>query len=227
MTSILLPLTRSFAQLGDPAFFGVLWRSVLLSALLFLALGAGAVWSVHQAVALGGSLGWIAGALGSVAAAILTLWLFLPIAAVIGTFYSDRIAGAVERHWYPGLPPARPAPLAQQAWDSLAVGLRVLVVNILTFPLGLIFPGVGFVLGWAMSAWVMGRLMFGAVALRRMSRANAQALHAHSWFPVLVMGGLMAAAAYVPLLNLLIPILGAAAMAHIVCLSLIVPPPGR
>ena len=103
----------------------------------------------------------------------------------------------------------------------------MLLVNILTLPLGLFLPGLGLVLGWAISAWVMGRLMFGPVALRRLSRPEARAMHAALWFPVLVMGGLMAAAAYIPLLNLLIPVLGTASMVHIVSLALTRYPAGR
>ena len=33
MTQLLLPLVRALSQLTDPAFFGVVWRSVLLNQL--------------------------------------------------------------------------------------------------------------------------------------------------------------------------------------------------
>ena len=220
MIFIVLPFTRALAQLRDPVFFGVVWRSVLWSVLLFAAILVGAIWSVHHLLALHGYWAWLVDALGSIASAVLAMWLFLPVAATIGSLYFERIARAVERVYYPGLPPPHAAPVTQQIRDSLAVGLRVLGLNVVALILTLFIPVLGLPLGWAVASWAMGRGLFFAAAMRRMARPDAEALYRHVRPGALAQGGIMAAAAYFPVLNLLIPVVGTAAMVHVLDLAL-------
>jgi CysZ protein len=220
MTSLLLPLSRALAQLTDPALLGVVWRSVLFSALFFVVILMGTLAAVHHFVAAGGVVAWALDALGSIAAAVLAMWLFLPVAAIIGTLYFERIARAVERVYYPSLPPAQPAPLLDQLRASLGVGLRVLGLNVLALLLTLLLPGIGFPIGWAVASWAMGRGLFVAVAMRRLNRSDTEALYRMVRPVALVQGAAMAAAAYFPLLNLLIPVVGIAAMVHVLDLAL-------
>lgn len=223
MTSLLLPLSRALSQLADPAFVGVVWRSVLFSALFFVVILAGTIGAVHHFVAAGGIVAWALDALGSIAAAVLAMWLFLPAAAIIGTLYFERIARAVERVYYPTLPPAEAAPLMDQLGVSLGVGLRVLGLNVLALLLTLLLPGVGLPIGWAIASWAMGRGLFMAVAMRRLNRQDTEALYRSVRPVALVQGAAMAAAAYFPLLNLLIPVVGTAAMVHVLDLALTSP----
>ena len=81
---VFLPVARAIGQLDDPAFTGVLLRSVAWSIACFAALHVGAIWIIHRALALHGWLAWGAEVLGSVAASLLALWLFLPVATAIG-----------------------------------------------------------------------------------------------------------------------------------------------
>src|SRR4051794_32451655 len=103
MSRILTPVFLAIGQLDDPAFRGVALRSLAWSLACFIALYAGSIWAVHRLLAFHGWLAWTADVLGSVGAALLAFWLFLPIAAGIGTLYCDRIASAVERRFYPWL----------------------------------------------------------------------------------------------------------------------------
>jgi uncharacterized protein involved in cysteine biosynthesis len=215
MASLLLPMSRALAQLTDPALLRVIWRSVLFSAAFFAVILAAAISAVHHYIAAGGMLTWALDALGSISAALLAMWLFLPFAAIIGMLYFEQIARAVERRYYPLLPPPRSAPVLEQLHASVSVGLRVLGLNLLALVLTLFLPGVGLPIGWAIAAWAMGRGLFLAVAMRRMNRSDAEALYRAARPAALVQGGAMAAAAYVPLLNLLIPVVGTAAMVHV------------
>ncbi len=209
------PLVRALGQLNDRVFLGVLVRSLAFSGLVFLALHALAVWIVHGMLELSGWWAWIADILGSVAASALAMWLFLPLAAVIGTLFMDRIARAVEARWYPNLPPAVGAPLAAQLWDGLMLGLRILLLNLVALLFVLLLPGVGLLLGWAIAAYGMGRGLFVAVAMRRMPRVAAEQVYRRGRWVVLAQGAAMALAGTVPLLNLLIPLIGTAAMVHV------------
>ncbi len=136
-----LPITRAFSQLDDPGFTGVLLRSIAWSIACFAALHVGAIWIIHRVLELHGWLAWGADVLGSVAASLLAFWLFLPVAAAIGTMYFDRIAISVERRFYPWLPPPDGASFLEQAWDGIAVASRVLALNIVALLLAFLLPG--------------------------------------------------------------------------------------
>ncbi|MGA9015336.1 MAG: EI24 domain-containing protein [Acetobacteraceae bacterium] len=215
MTTLLSPLARALGQLDDPVFLGVLLRSLLWAAVCFIALHAAAIWAVHHLLDLQGSLGWAADIAGGVGASLLALWLFLPVAVIIGTLYIDRIARAVERRHYTELPPARGAPIASQLWDAISIAARILLLNVLALVAALVLPGVGLILAWLIGGYAIGRGLFAAVAMRRMPRPAAEALYRRARPAVLAQGCMLALAGYVPILNLLIPVVGTAAMVHV------------
>ena len=209
------PLLRALAQLDDPALLGVLLQSLLLSGACFALLLGGSAWWVHGALAGHGAWAWLGSVAGAALAGLLGLWLFLPLAVVIAALLMDRVAAAVERRWYPGLPPPRGAALAVQAWDGLCVAACLLPLNLLALLLALLLPGPGWVLGWAITAWSLGRGLFVAVAMRRMGRAQAQAAYRARRGRVLLQGLGLALVGSVPGLNLLVPVVGTAAMVHL------------
>lgn len=217
--SLVSPALKAVAQLDDPTFTRVLLRSLGWAIVGFAALVAVIVWAAQ---ALVGSidpshdwLRWLAAILSGAGAAAFALYLFLPVAALIATLFVNSVADAVEHRYYPHLPPARPAPIAEQAWDGVALGLRILALEALGLVLFFVLPGVGGVIGWAIAAWSIGRGLFVAVAMRRMDRPSAILLYQGLRFPVLVQGGLVAAGSLIPLANLLMPVLGVAALVHV------------
>lgn len=215
MNPIFSPLSRAFRQLNDRVFVGVLVQSLALSGLSFLALHGLTIGVVHGMLALHGWLAWLADILGSVAASFLALWLFLPLAAVIASLFIDRIAIAVERRWYPNLPPAAGASAMAQIWQGLALGLGILLLNLVALLFVVFLPGLGLLIGWAVTAYGLGRGLFMTIAMRRMPRRDAEAVYRRGRWPILAQGGAMALAGTVPLLNLLIPVIGTAAMVHV------------
>jgi CysZ protein len=213
---LLGPLLRALVQMDDPVFLGVVWRSVVWTLLGFVGLAAVIVWGGHAALAGHPWLAWLAGAAGGIGAALIALYLFLPLAGLVALLFANRVAAAVERQFYPGLPLAHPAPITQQIWDGVALGLRVLGWQVLTLVL-LVTPlaPVAVPAGWLVSAWSVGRGVFMAVAMRRMDRPRAAIAYRRLRLPVLAQGGLMALGSVVPVLNLLVPVLGTAAMVHL------------
>jgi uncharacterized protein involved in cysteine biosynthesis len=212
------PPLRALAQLDDPVFLGVVWRGVAWAVAAFAGLAVLLAWGAERLLASSAAwLGWLGGGLAGAAAALLAVYLFLPLATVIAALYADRIAASVERRFYPGLPPPRPAPLAEQIWDGVALGLRVLLWQVAALLLALIPPltPIAVPLGWFVSAWAVGRGLFVTVAMRRMDRMHAAALY-HGLRPaVLAQGALIVLAGLVPVLNLFVPVLGTAAMVHV------------
>lgn len=175
----------------------------------------GTVWVVHRVLALQGWQAWAADVLGSVGASFLALWLFLPLAAGIATLFIERVARAVERRHYPQLPPAPGASLRAQIADALALMWRILLLSLLALVLAVLLPGIGLLLAWAIGAYAIGRGLFMTVALRRFDRAMAERMYAANRPAILVQGAAMALAGYLPGVNLLIPVLGTAAMVHV------------
>jgi len=218
---LLAPLTRAIGQLDDPVLLGVLVRSLLWAAACFIALHFATIWAVHQLLDLHGWLGWAADVAGGIGASLLALWLFLPVAVLISTLYVDRIAAAVERRHYPSLPPARGAPLVAQLWDGISIAMRILLLNILALIAALILPGIGLILAWIIGGYAIGRGLFAAVAMRRMPRHAAAMLYRRTRPMVITHGCILALAGYVPLLNLLIPVIGTAVMVHVLDQALV------
>lgn len=227
MASVLAPTLRALAQLDDPVFIGGLWRSLVLSLLAFAALLAASAWGVAALAGQDGWLGWVAGLAGGLVAAAAAVWFFVPVAVLIATLYLDRVAAAVDRRFYPALPAPAGAPLTVQAWDALALGLQILALQALTLILAVLLPGLGLVLGWAITGWAIGRGLFVAVAMRRMSRDAALATYRRHRWPVLAQGGLLALAGTIPPLNLLVPVIAVAALTHVLNHQASPPPASR
>jgi CysZ protein len=217
---MLLPITRAVGQLDDVAFRGVLVRSLGWSLACVVALHVATIWTIDRFLDSTGWLGWAADILGFVGASLLAFWLFLPVAAGIGTLYVDSIAAAVERRFYPWLQIPQSASIGEQTWDGVAVAMRVLGLNLAALVLALVIPGLGLVLGWGITAFAIGRGLFVAVAMRRMSLGEAVTLYRSQRLVVFVQGAILAVLTYIPLLNLFIPIIGIAAMVHVVDMTL-------
>ncbi len=210
------PIIRAIEQLSDPELAAVLWRSLLLSAVCFLALIILSVWGLHHLLAVHGLIAWLAGVLGGLLAAISALWLYLPVVFVIAGLFMEPVCLAVERSWYSTLPPPAGAGIAAQSWDGLMLGLRVLGLNLISLLLALFIPGIGLALGWAITAWAMGRGLFVSVAMRRMSRAEAEARYREQRASVLIQGAALTLVGSIPVANLLLPVIGPATMVHVV-----------
>ena len=209
------PLALALSQMVDPVFQGVVLRALLLSALVFVGLFVGAVWVLGQWTPGPFWAGWLAGALGGILSGLLALWLFVPAAVLISTLYLDRIAAAVERRFYPRLPPAAGASIALQSWDGVLLGLQLIPLQLLTLVLTIIVPGLGLVAGLLITGWAIGRGLFVAVAMRRMLRPQALLAYQSQRAAVLLPGVALAALGLVPFVNLLVPVVGIAAMVHV------------
>lgn len=212
--SVLTPIARAFAQLGDPALLGVLARSLLWTVLAFALLAWGVAAAAQSWLGLHG---WAAALLGGIGSVLASWYLFLPVVAVVASLFIDRVAEAVERAFYPGLPPATPASLATQAWDGLVLGAQVLALQLAGLVLAVlpVAPGLSLVVGWGVAAWTIGRGLFVTVAMRRMPRAQALALYRSVRAAVLAQGLLIALGSLAPLFNLAVPVLGVAVMVHL------------
>ncbi len=163
-----------------------------------------------------GALGWIATTFGGALATFAALWLFVPMAVVIAGIFLDPVCRAVERRWYPWLPPPAGASFLSSNMAGLAIALKVAAFTLLSLLLSIFVPVAGHVVGWLLTAWALGRGLFASVAMRRMSRGDADRLYYRERTAVVVQGAVLALAGAIPFVNLLLPVLGPAAMVHLI-----------
>lgn len=225
MTGVLSAFARAFGQLGDRRVIGALLKSAALTVAIALAIGAmlwgltGAAldaWLVpHLPDDYGGTVREIVAA----SAALIGGWLLLRIVALaVLQFFADEVVRAVEARHYPAAAAAaRDIPFAEEARSALAGGLRAALVNLIALPLALLLlvTGIGTaLLFWAVNGWLLGRELTDMVWLRhRTFKDAAPPLTALTRF---ALGGIVAAMLLVPFVNLLAPVIGAAAATHLV-----------
>ena len=206
----------AFAQIFSPPLRKIMWKSLLLTAAVLLALAlcldrlAALIMPVGPAW-----LSWllsIAVALGLLAGAI---FLAPPAASLIAGFYLDEVAATVEREIDPTSAPGVPPPAAA----TLAMGLRFaalsLTVNVAVVVLTLL-AGLGFVAFFVLNGYLLGREYFLLIAMRHVPRMAAEELRRRNWGAVYLAGLIISGFVAVPVLNLLTPLFAAAFMTRLV-----------
>lgn len=221
---IIAAFFRSLAQMGDGRFLRVLALGVGLTLLLFMAIGAAFIWGIGVFVPDQITLPWIGtitwvnniASLGGVVMMILlSLFLMVPTASAFTGIFLDRVADAVEARHYPDLPQAQPVPLSDALRDSLSFLGVMIVANLLALVLYLLFAPFAPLIFWGLNGYLLGREYFMMVAIRRLGRAEAGRMRARHWLTLWIAGFLMAWPLSIPVVNLLIPVLGAATFTHI------------
>jgi uncharacterized protein involved in cysteine biosynthesis len=221
---ILAAFGKALGQIGDQRFRRVIWLGLILAvALLFAAYAAfllvlqtftpdmvdvpviGPVTGLHQL------FGWASLflMLG------LSVFLMVPVAGVFSGLFLEDVAAAVEDRHYPTLAPALPMPKATALIESLnllglIVALNVAGLVLLPFVGPLYIP-----LFWVLNGWLLGREYFTLAALRRLPRDEAKAMRKRYRGRIWLAGTMMAVPLSLPLVNLVVPVLGAATFTHL------------
>ena len=224
MTDLPRAFALSLGQLSDPAILRVLGKSLLATLAIFALLGV-LVWQglsapLHAYIADRSYAADYQAMAGVIAIALTVIggWLLFRIVALaVIQFFADDIVRAVEAQHYPAAAAAPNLPFAETFAASAKGLVRAVAVNavVLPFALILLVTGVGTaLLFWAANAWLLGRELTEMVWLRHRSGSDAR-------LPVggatrFALGGIVAALLIVPFVNLLAPVLGAAAATHLV-----------
>lgn len=215
---------KAIAQLPDARFRSVLWRGIGLTIALLVAIYAGLLWliewltqepitlpGVGEVTWIGDLLGW--GSLGLVI--VMSIFLMVPVASAITSLFLDEVAQAVEDKHFPSLPDVPHVSF----WDGLRDTVNFLGVliaaNIFAFILYAIFPFAAIFIFYALNGYLLGREYFQLAAMRRIGRAAAKELRKRHSATIWLAGCLMAIPLTFPLVNLIIPILGAATFTHL------------
>ena len=224
---ILTDFLKALAQLPDRRFRRVLWLGIALTLALLVAAYALVLWLI-QATAGGpislpvvGEVTWIGDLLswGSLfVMLVLSVFLMVPVASAITSLFLDDVAAAVEAEHYPDLPPVGRVPLWDGVRDTVNFLGVLIAANILALILAVTFafvPFAPFAIFYGVNGYLLGREYFTLAAMRRVGRTEARALRRRHRGEVWLAGCLMAVPLTVPLVNLVIPILGAATFTHL------------
>ncbi|MFN3209422.1 MAG: EI24 domain-containing protein [Roseovarius sp.] len=215
---------KALGQLGDPRFRRVFWLGVLLSFLLLIAVTAAFLmfiqWSTGDTSTLPviGEVRWLDDLLGwsgFFLMLLLSVFLMVPVASAITSMFLDTVAQAVEDRHYPSLPAVPPVPFFDGVKDSVNFLGVIIAANLLAIIPYVFFPPAAPFIFWAMNGYLLGMEYFQLAAMRRVGRANARVLRKQHRGTIWLAGTLMALPLSLPLVNLVIPILGAATFTHI------------
>lgn len=208
--------SKAFGQLSDPRIRQVLWLSmggamavyVLLAILLWLILSG---FTVTDTAWLETLIDWVSG----VGVLLLALLLFPGVVSLVLGFLLEDVAQAVEDRHYPDLPRARAQPLGE---TLLATGRFVAVtvfLNLAALPLYLILTPLAPFVFFGLNGYLLSREYFELVAVRRLDVRAVDALRKASLKRLWPAGAVLAVLLTVPVVNLVAPILGTAAMVHL------------
>lgn len=221
---ILRDFALALEQVFDPRFRRVLWLGIALTLALLVVFYAGILWLIGTLDTEGlvlpviGPVTWLGDLLGWASLLlmiVLSMFLMIPVASAITSMFLDDVAQAVEDRHYPALPPVPRIAFSEGLIDTvnflgLLIAGNVLVLILVAF-LPVAFPLAFFLL----NGWLLGREYFTIAAMRREGRAGAHELRRAHAGQIWLAGCLMALPLTVPILNLVIPILGAATFTHL------------
>jgi CysZ protein len=219
---------KALSQMFSPSFRRVLLKSIGLALVLIVLIGiglnrllvllaeGGAAWAeaTTGAHAPWQILAWVlsvAATLGIVTGAV---FLMPAVTAFVGSFFVDEIAEEVERTNYPADPPGRALPLRRALIEGISTALMSIVVYLGAVPF-LLVAGLGLVIMFLATAYLLGREYFLLAAMRFRSPEEAKALRRSERGSVFLAGIAIALFVSIPLLNLATPLFAMAMMVHV------------
>ncbi len=224
INAILTSFFMTLGQLGDRRFRRVLFKGVGLTLVLLIALYTvflmllnwiGAAQTVQELL---GNISWV-GDMFTFASMllmiVLSVFLMVPVASAITSLFLDEVAQAVEDKHYSHLPRVPPVPFSEGLKDTVNFLGVLIAANIVALLVYAIFAPFALFIFWALNGFLLGREYFQLAAMRRVGREGAKKLRKKHLLTIWIAGTLMAIPLSIPLLNLVIPILGAATFTHL------------
>ena len=214
----------ALAQLSDRRFRSVLLRGVGLAFAILFGISALFVWGVGFFVGDSVSIPWVGEIqwLDNVLSwamvplmMVLSVFLMVPTASAITSLFLDEVAQAVEDKHYPGLGAATPVSLSDGLRDTFRFLGVMVVANLVALVLYIFFAPLAPFIFWGLNGFLLGNEYFTLAAMRRVGRDVAYKLRKRHIVTIWAAGVLMAMPLSIPLVNLLIPVLGAATFTHI------------
>jgi CysZ protein len=221
---ILVDFLKALGQLGDPRFVRVLGLGVALALALLVGASALVFWLVDALTPGAFTLPWVGevtwvgdflGLTSIILMLIMSIVLMVPVASAITSMFLDDVADAVEAVHYPALGSPRRSSFAEAMAETFSFLGIMLAANIAALLLWVMVPPAAPLVFYALNGFLLGREYFFLVALRRLDRQSAREMARRHRGRLWLAGTLMALPLSVPLVNLAVPVLGAATFTHL------------
>ena len=220
----------ALGQLFTAPLRAVLLKAVGLALLLIVIVGivlnrifnalaaSGATWAEQTTGfaphAAWSALAWVLSIMASLGIVTGALFLMPTITAVVGSFFVDEVADAVERDTYPAEPPGKALPLLRALIEGVKFSALALVVYFCALPF-IFFAGLGVIVLFLANAYLLGRQYFEFAAMRFHSPHEAKAMRKANAPYIFLAGLAIALFVSIPVVNLATPIFAMAYMVHI------------
>ena len=215
---------KALGQLPDGRFQRVLWLGLGLTIALLILIYAVLLGLINGFMAdsvtlpIIGEVTWLGEFLswGSFALVFFSsFFLMVPVASAITSLFLEDVAAAVEEKHYAHLPAVSNSTFSEGLKDTVNFMGILVAANLLAIFIYVLIPPAAIFIFYALNGFLLGREYFQVSAMRRLGRAGAKDLWRKNIPAVWAAGCLMAVPLSVPLVNLVIPILGAATFTHL------------
>lgn len=221
---------KALAQMMSPPFRSVLLKAAGLALALLAVIGialdrvlvwlldSGRVWletnvgpHAHGPVNV---LEWVLAIVAGVGLIAGAVFLMPAVTSLVAGLFADQIAEQVERVHYPHEPAGVAVPLGLAIMEGVRTALLALIVYLAAVPF-LLAAGLGVVIFFLATAYLLGRVYFELVAMRFHPPAEARRLRQLHQPSLFVAGLFIAAFVSVPIVSLATPLFGIAFMVHV------------
>ena len=119
------------------------------------------------------AIAWLLSIAAGLGILVGSVMLMPAVTALVASFFADQIADEVEREHYPADPPGMALPLWLRVPEGGKTALLAIVVYVCAAPF-LLFAGLGAVIFFLATAWLLGREYFELAAMRFRPPAEAR-----------------------------------------------------
>lgn len=215
---MLAAFALALKQLGEPRVLRVLVKSLAVTLVLFALLGVGGYYGLTALFARWPALAASSELIAVLILLLLGVLLWRVLALLVLQLFADEVVVAVEARHYPAAAAsARQLGLHEELANGLKGAGRAVLFNLLAIPVALLLlvTGLGAPLVFLLvNAVLLGRELQDMVWLRHRPGPTAPA-PLRQW-ERFALGGAVTALLAVPFINLLAPLLGAAAATHLI-----------
>jgi len=221
---------KALTQIFSPPLRAVLWKSIGLALTLIVVVGIVLerllVWLVGTGSAsvettLGPhahlpvtAIAWLLSIAAGLGILVGSVMLMPAVTSFVASFFADQIADEVEREHYAADPPGVALPLWRALLEGSKTALLAVLIYVCAAPL-LLIAGLGAIVFFLATAWLLGREYFELAAMRFRPPAEAKALRKRNATTVYTGGLLIAAFVSIPIVNLATPLFAMALMVHL------------
>jgi len=215
---MLLASIKTLSQLGDPGLRKIAVLTVFLGIMSIACCGGLSWWLLTNIGILGfGFLDSLVPWIGASLILVVGLIFFPSTIMLISSFFTDKIVTCVEIKYYPERVGTIHVPIAGSIKSSLVLIVIAGVLNICLIPfyaLGLVLPGLSFVIFYAANGYLIGRELFEAAATRHYSQSKTKKLRRKYFFRITFGGAMITFLGTIPIINLIAPVFGVCFMVH-------------